>query len=130
MAKIKLTKSNIDDLKPGAQDVVCWDDTLGGFGLKVTPKGRKVFFVLYRTRDGAARLRKYTIGPYGTVTPAVARATARGLLGRPERPDRGSVEHRAVGCDKTTRTLGCGNGSVNLGPIRVRRIGILPVCPQ
>jgi hypothetical protein len=29
------------------EDVVYWDDALAGFGLKVTPKGRKVFFVLY-----------------------------------------------------------------------------------
>lgn len=80
MAKIKLTKSNIDGLQAGAQDVVYWDDLVAGFGLKVTPKGRKVFFVFYRTRDGSARLRKYTIGPYGTVTPAVARATAQRIL--------------------------------------------------
>jgi hypothetical protein len=57
MAKIKLTKLNIDSLKAGAQDSVYWDDAVAGFGLKVTPRGRKVFFVLYRTRDSAARLR-------------------------------------------------------------------------
>jgi hypothetical protein len=32
MAKIKLTKSNIDDLQAGAQDTVYWDDMLAGFG--------------------------------------------------------------------------------------------------
>jgi integrase len=80
MAKIKLTKANIDSLRAGVKDTVYWDDALAGFGLKVTPSGRKVFFVLYRTRDGSARLRKYTIGPYGTVTPAIARATAQRVL--------------------------------------------------
>jgi hypothetical protein len=78
--KIKLTKVNINSLKASVQDMVYWDDTLAGFGLKVTPKGCEVFFMLYRTRDGAARLRKYTIGPYGTVTPAIARATAQRVL--------------------------------------------------
>jgi hypothetical protein len=39
-----------------------------------------MFIVLYRTRDGNVRLRKYTIGPYGTVTPAIARATAQRIL--------------------------------------------------
>jgi len=34
--------------------------------VKVTPKGRKVFIVLYR--GTGLRLRKYTIGPYGRVT--------------------------------------------------------------
>jgi integrase len=80
MAKIKLTKANIDSLMAAGQDVVYWDDAVAGFGLKVTPKGRKVFFVLYRTRNGATRLRKYTISPCGIVTPAIARATAQRVL--------------------------------------------------
>jgi integrase len=70
----------IDELPPGASDVVYWDDTLAGFGLKVTPRGRKVFIVLYRTKDGFSRLRKYTIGPYGQITLAIARITAQKVL--------------------------------------------------
>ena len=80
MPKIKLTKASIDGLQAGAQDIVYWDDAIAGFGLKVMLKGRKVFFVLYRTRDWSAHLRKYTIGPYGTVTPATARAAAQRIL--------------------------------------------------
>jgi hypothetical protein len=68
-------------LAAGAKDLVYWD-AMAGFGLKVMPRGRKVFFVLYRTRDGAARLRKYTIGPYGIVTPA------HGAVGSPADPCR------------------------------------------
>jgi hypothetical protein len=60
--------------------VVYWDDTLAGFGVKVTPRGRKVFIVLYRTKDGFSRLRKYTIGPYGQITLAIARITAQKVL--------------------------------------------------
>jgi hypothetical protein len=41
MAKIKLTKANIDSLQTGSKDIVYWDDALAGFGLKVTPKGRR-----------------------------------------------------------------------------------------
>ena len=44
-----------------------------GFGVKVTPAGRKVFIVLYRVLGGQSRLRKYTIGPYGQVTLQQAR---------------------------------------------------------
>jgi Arm DNA-binding domain/Phage integrase central domain len=36
--------------------------------VKVTPKGRKVFIVLYRVGGAGSKLRKYTIGPYGRVT--------------------------------------------------------------
>ena len=36
----------------GAQDVVFGDAGCPGFGVKVTPKGRKVFIVLYRTACG------------------------------------------------------------------------------
>ena len=68
MPRIKLTKSAIDDLPTPSSDLVYWDATLPGFGVKVTPKGRKVFIVLYRTGGGGSKLRKYTIGPYGRVT--------------------------------------------------------------
>ena len=47
-----------------------------GFGVKITPKGRKVFIVLYRAAGAGSRLRKYTIGPYGRVTLHQARAAA------------------------------------------------------
>src|ERR1700738_3817272 len=68
MPRIKMTKSNIDALPIGKSDVVHWDVGRAGFGVKVTPKGRKVFVVLYRTGGAGTRLRKYTIGPYGRVT--------------------------------------------------------------
>jgi len=77
MPTIKLTKSAIDSLKPTSRDEVYWDATLPGFGVKVTPKGRKVFIALYRVRGGKSRLRKYTIGPYGKLTLHHARATAQ-----------------------------------------------------
>jgi Arm DNA-binding domain len=66
--RIKLTKSAIDSLPTRAADVVYWDTGCPGFGVKVTPKGRKVFLVLYRTGGAGSKLRKYTIGPYGKVT--------------------------------------------------------------
>ena len=80
MPTLHLTKSVIDELRPLSVDVVYWDESLAGFGVKVTPKGRKVFIVLYRTKDGFSRLRKYTIGPYGQVTLAIARITAQKVL--------------------------------------------------
>jgi Arm DNA-binding domain len=74
MPRMKLTKSAIDALPTPSKDIVYWDSGCPGFGVKVTPKGRKVFIVLYR--GAASRLRKYTIGPYGRVTLHQARAAA------------------------------------------------------
>jgi integrase len=76
MPRLKLTKSAIDALPTPAKDIVYWDAGCPGFGVKITPKGRKVFIVLYRTAGGGSRLRKFTIGPYGRVTLHQARSTA------------------------------------------------------
>ena len=67
MPRIKLTKSAIDALPIRVTDVVYWDTGCPGFGVKVTPRGRKVFLVLYRTGGSGSKLRKFTIGPYGRV---------------------------------------------------------------
>ena len=77
MPRIKLTKSTIDSLRTPNSDVVYWDAGVPGFGVKVTPKGRKVFIVLYRTGGAGSKLRKYTIGPYGRVTLHQARLAAQ-----------------------------------------------------
>ena len=77
MPRIRLTKSAIDALPTSASDVVYWDAGCPGFGVKVTPKGRKVFIVLYRTGGAGSKLRKYTIGPYGRVTLHQARVAAQ-----------------------------------------------------
>src|SRR5450756_2041392 len=77
MPRVKLTKSAIDAFPVPLKDVVYWDVGCPGFGVKVTPKGRKVFVVLYRMAGAGSRLRKYTIGPYGRVTLNQARVTAQ-----------------------------------------------------
>jgi integrase len=63
-----------------AKDTVYWDTGLPGFGVKVTPKGRKVFLVMYRLGGAGSRLRKYTIGPYGRITLPMARAQAQKIF--------------------------------------------------
>jgi hypothetical protein len=76
MPRVKLTKSAIDALPTPENEIVYWDSACPGFGVKVTPKGRKVFIVLYRAGGAGSRLRKYTIGPHGRVTLHQARAAA------------------------------------------------------
>jgi hypothetical protein len=46
MPRIRLTKSAIDALPTGAVDTIFWDQGCPGFGVKVTPKGRKVFTII------------------------------------------------------------------------------------
>jgi integrase len=101
MPRIKLTKSSIDALPTPASDIVYWDAGLPGFGMKVTPKGRKVFVVLYRTGSAGSKLRKYTIGPYGRVTLHQARLGAQRVFaakleGRDLATEKREAKRRAV----------------------------------
>src|SRR2546430_16103893 len=86
MPRVKLTKTVIDALPIPSKDIVHWDTGCPGFGVKVTPKGRKVFLVLYRTAGAGSRLRKYTIGPYGRVTLNQGRVTTQ-KAAKIHRPD-------------------------------------------
>jgi integrase len=101
MPRIRLTKSAIDALPTPASDVVYWDAGCPGFGVKVTPKGRKVFIVLYRTAGAGSKLRKYTIGPYGRVTLHQARVAtqkvfAAKLDGRDPAAEKREAKRRVV----------------------------------
>jgi integrase len=79
--RTRLIKSIIDALPTPEKEIVYWDEALPGFGLKITPKGRKVFIVLYRAGGSSgSRLRKYTIGPYGRITLHNARLQAQKVL--------------------------------------------------
>lgn len=49
--KAKLTVRTVEALKPGASDIIIWDSEIAGFGCKVTPKGRRSYFLYYRTRE-------------------------------------------------------------------------------
>jgi integrase len=77
MPRVRLTKSAIDALPTPQSELVYWDASFPGFGVKLTPKGRKVFVVLYRTGGAGSKLRKYTIGSYGRVTLHQARVAAQ-----------------------------------------------------
>jgi Arm DNA-binding domain len=80
LPRVRLTKTAIDELPVLAKDTLYWDAGLPGFGVKVTPKGRKIFVVMYRLAGAGSRLRKYTIGPYGRVTLPMARAQAQKIF--------------------------------------------------
>ncbi len=77
---VKLTKSYIDNLQPTDKDVLYWDSELKGFGVKVTPKNRKVFLVMHRPKGHIGAAKKYTIGTHGEWTVQQARDRAREIL--------------------------------------------------
>src|ERR1044072_7853011 len=101
MPRIRLTKSAIDALSISKSDVVYWDVGCPGFGVKITPKGRKVFIVLYRTGGGGSDLWKYTIRPYGRGTlhqhPLVgAKVFAAKVEGRDPAAEKREAKRRVV----------------------------------
>lgn len=76
--KAKLTVRGVEAIKPGAADVIVWDTDLTGFGCKVTPKGKRTYFLYYRTKEGQQR--RPTIGVHGPTRPEAARDIARRWL--------------------------------------------------
>jgi len=85
VAKANITKRTVDSIQPSDRDQFVWDTDLSGFGLKVTPAGRKVYIYQYRiAAPGAADrtpAKRYTIGKHGALTPDQARKRAEQLAG-------------------------------------------------
>lgn len=79
MSTQRLTKRIVDAAKPSSKDVYIWDTLLKGFGLKITPKCRKVFIVQYRF---GGRSRRVTLGVHGILTTEQARKAAKLALGQ------------------------------------------------
>ena len=76
----KISKRIVDAAEASGGDAFIWDTALKGFGLKVTPKGRKVYLVQYRLPGSATR--RFTIGVHGSPwTPDAARSKALEVLG-------------------------------------------------
>tara|TARA_R110002110_G_scaffold412881_1_gene639490 strand:- start:3732 stop:4886 length:1155 start_codon:yes stop_codon:yes gene_type:complete len=79
--KQKLTKTSVEKIEPGNKDKIVWDTEIKGFGIKITPRGRRSYFVRYRVGGGrSGRQRKPTIGVHGVVTCDQARDIARRTL--------------------------------------------------
>ena len=79
-----ITKRSIDALQaPAKGEVVLWDGSLKGFGLRVRPSGEKTFITCYRPNGGGRGqpYRKFVIGGYGSPwTPEQARKKAEAVL--------------------------------------------------
>jgi integrase len=75
----RLTKSVVESVGPGPRDIIVWDRDVKGFGLKVTPKGKRVYFAYYRASNGQQR--RPVIGVHGVMTAEDARQIARRWIG-------------------------------------------------
>ena len=76
--KIKLTKTAVEAVDPSDKDIVLRDTALAGFECKITPKGKRVYSVRYRTTGGVQR--HPNIGVHGVITCEQARTEALKLL--------------------------------------------------
>jgi hypothetical protein len=75
----RINKRTVDALRPGERDLVVWDSSLPGFGIRSRAHGGKYYILKYRA---SGRQRWYTIGRHGAPwTPESARREAKRLLG-------------------------------------------------
>lgn len=86
MAKKRLTELVIERTKPPASGrVELWDDLLPGFGVRISNKGRRTFFLMYRspierTEEGEGVRKRLALGKFPVVDLAKARDLAREKL--------------------------------------------------
>ena len=80
---VRIGRRTVDAAEPEGAVYRLWDSELKGFGLKVSTKGLKTYFVWYRAGEGrAAPRREYTIARHGEMTPDEARDEAAKVLSR------------------------------------------------
>ncbi len=103
---MKLIKRNIDGIKTPEKDLNLFDDDLAGFGLRVYPTGRKVFFAQYRVGGGrGSRQRRLTLGVFGKITADEARTKAKEVLARAHLGEDTAAERDKVRRSQTVSQL-------------------------
>ena len=80
--RFKFIKTKIDAIEPSSKEDFYWDTDLRGFGLRVSPKGKKTYIAFYRFEGGQ---RRPAIGVHGVITCSEARELARQVLAGVER---------------------------------------------
>jgi integrase len=93
----KLTKRSADALPVTSKTYVAYDDSLRGFGCRVTPNGAKSWVVEYRPGGGGRRMAKkrVTLGPLSTVNADKARNAAQTILAKARLGDDAASEKAA-----------------------------------
>src|SRR5260370_15226585 len=94
--KAKLTKRTVEAISPAGGDGLIWDTEIPGFGVKVTPRGARIYVLQYSRGN---RTRRCTIGRHGDVTAEQARREAqvfRGIISQGGDPARDRARARAI----------------------------------
>lgn len=76
----KLTKKYVESLTPKDTSYIVWDSQVKGFGVRVSPKGKKVYLIKYVGED--KKQRKPVVGEHGFMTAEEARVEALDLLSK------------------------------------------------
>lgn len=84
MATRKLTKTVVHSLPARDKVYIVYDDTLLGFGVRVTPNGARSWIVEYRPHGGGRGVgkRRITLGSITVLTPDQAREAAGDVLAK------------------------------------------------
>src|SRR3954453_7159971 len=96
----RITKRVVDGAAPAAKDAFVWDTDVPGFGLKITPAGRRTFILQYRLGGRSGSTKRLTLGQFGGITAEEARGEAKKLLGtgaRGEDPGTTRLGERQLG---------------------------------
>ena len=82
MAKISFTPMTIKNLKPQPKSIEYFEEGrehgTGSLGLRISPKGKRTWFVMYKTESG--KIKRFTLGIYPDVTLKSARKKANDTM--------------------------------------------------
>ncbi len=99
---MRMTDTEVRNLKPKAQRYEVWEDGRTGFGVRVSPRGRRTFQFMYLHHGKGRRM---ALGVYGQITLADARvlhAEAKKALTEGRDPAAETVEQRRAERDAET----------------------------
>jgi integrase len=80
--RLRITKRLVDAERPTTKDRFIFDSEVKGFGLKVTPAGKKIYVLQYRMGGRNSPTKRFTIAEHGEFTAEQARDEAIKLRGQ------------------------------------------------
>jgi integrase len=91
-----LTKTIVENVAPAAKgDVFEWDRDVRGFGVRVSPQGKRTFIFQFRSRNGSQQ-RRLTLGTFPALTVDKARGMARDAYETVRRGDDPAAQMKAA----------------------------------